>query len=292
MSETRYRYLPLTGALPGAAFERQTEQFLNDLGGRAEEAASTAQTAQVEAGRAVDAASTALAAASEANIRSAAARDAAQAAQDAAVRAGDAATSAQDSADRAGEAAWRAQNTADAATTAAQAAQATADQGVRDADAARHAADAAQSSADRAQSTADGKASQALDDATGVLPVANGGTGRTDGKTPGLVTPRTIALSGGVTGSATFDGSADISIPVTGLDMDKADAGVLSVARGGTGAATAADARANLGLEPAGIIVLWHGDVPPSGWRVCDGDGGSPNLSDYATAPLRYIQRT
>ena len=52
-----------------------------------------------------------------------------------------------------------------------------------------------------------------------------------------LSTARTIALSGGVTGTPTeFDGSANISIPVTGLDMSKATAGTLPVARGGTGA--------------------------------------------------------
>lgn len=52
-----------------------------------------------------------------------------------------------------------------------------------------------------------------------------------------LTAARTIALSGGATGTATsFDGSANITIPVTGLDMSKATAGTLPVARGGTGA--------------------------------------------------------
>ena len=52
-----------------------------------------------------------------------------------------------------------------------------------------------------------------------------------------LKTARTIAISGGATGTATaFDGSANITVPVTGLDMSKATAGTLSVARGGTGA--------------------------------------------------------
>lgn len=57
------------------------------------------------------------------------------------------------------------------------------------------------------------------------------------GKAEKLYTERTIALSGGATGTATgFDGSANITIPVTGLDMSKATAGTLPVARGGTGA--------------------------------------------------------
>ena len=73
----------------------------------------------------------------------------------------------------------------------------------------------------------------------GVLPVARGGTGRADGKAPSLVTARTISISGGVTGtSVPFDGSANVSISVTGLDVGKATAGVLSVARGGTGVTT------------------------------------------------------
>ena len=51
-----------------------------------------------------------------------------------------------------------------------------------------------------------------------------------------LQTARTIAISGGATGTATsFDGSANITIPVTALDVSKATAGTLSTARGGTG---------------------------------------------------------
>jgi hypothetical protein len=54
-----------------------------------------------------------------------------------------------------------------------------------------------------------------------------------------LQTARSIAISGGATGTATnFDGSAAITIPVTALDVSKATAGTLPVARGGTGATT------------------------------------------------------
>ena len=43
-----------------------------------------------------------------------------------------------------------------------------------------------------------------------------------------LKTPRSIALSGGATGTATnFDGSSNISIPVTGLDADKLTSGLV-----------------------------------------------------------------
>lgn len=47
-----------------------------------------------------------------------------------------------------------------------------------------------------------------------------------------LKTPRSIALSGGATGTATnFDGSSNISIPVTGLDASKLTSGIVPTAR-------------------------------------------------------------
>jgi hypothetical protein len=54
-----------------------------------------------------------------------------------------------------------------------------------------------------------------------------------------LQTARTIAISGGVTGTATsFNGSANISIDATAINVGTATAGTLAVARGGTGATT------------------------------------------------------
>jgi hypothetical protein len=54
-----------------------------------------------------------------------------------------------------------------------------------------------------------------------------------------LQTGRTIAISGAVTGTATsFNGSANITIPITALDVGSATAGTLAVARGGTGIAS------------------------------------------------------
>lgn len=56
-----------------------------------------------------------------------------------------------------------------------------------------------------------------------------------------LQTARTIAISGGVTGTATsFNGGANIAIPVTAIDVSTANAGTLAVARGGTGATAVA----------------------------------------------------
>ena len=67
--------------------------------------------------------------------------------------------------------------------------------------------------------------------------------------------------------------------------------GTLDVEHGGTGAKTADGARQNLNVEPSGLICLWYGASIPDGWRACDGSGGTPDLSAYVTAPLRYIRR-
>ena len=47
---------------------------------------------------------------------------------------------------------------------------------------------------------------------SGAVPVEQGGTGRTDGKAVGLATPHNIKLTGEVSGSASFDGTADCTI--------------------------------------------------------------------------------
>lgn len=62
-----------------------------------------------------------------------------------------------------------------------------------------------------------------------------------------LKTARSIAISGGATGTATdFDGSGNITIPVTGLNMANANAGTLPVVRGGTGTTTSTGTGANV----------------------------------------------
>ena len=68
------------------------------------------------------------------------------------------------------------------------------------------------------------------------------GNSATATKAGQLTTARTIAISGGATGTATsFNGTANITIPVTALDVSKANAGTLAVARGGTGATNLAN---------------------------------------------------
>lgn len=56
---------------------------------------------------------------------------------------------------------------------------------------------------------------------TGTLPIANGGTGNTTGKAASatkLATARTITLTGAVKGSASFDGSANVTITTEGQE--------------------------------------------------------------------------
>lgn len=36
----------------------------------------------------------------------------------------------------------------------------------------------------------------------------------------------------------------------------------------------------NLSFLPKGIIVSWAGATPPAGWAICDGQNGTPNLTD------------
>lgn len=50
---------------------------------------------------------------------------------------------------------------------------------------------------------------------SGILGIANGGTGNANGTVARWTTPRTITLTGGVTGSASIDGSANVTIATT-----------------------------------------------------------------------------
>lgn len=76
----------------------------------------------------------------------------------------------------------------------------------------------------------------AADITSGTLAAARGGTGRTDGKAVALAAARTISLAGDVTGSASFDGSDNVSISAT-----LKDAAVQHSASGTRSAAIAAN---------------------------------------------------
>lgn len=82
---------------------------------------------------------------------------------------------------------------------------------------------------------------------TGILPVANGGTGRTDGAAPKLAVARNIRVNLASTAAASFDGSGDAAPGVTG---------VLPVANGGTGATSLPSLKEDLGLSSGGIELI------------------------------------
>ena len=69
-----------------------------------------------------------------------------------------------------------------------------------------------------------------------------------------LATARAISVTGGATAAGVnFDGTGAITLNVTALDVSKATAGTLPIARGGTGATDAATARTNLGINLANL---------------------------------------
>ena len=72
------------------------------------------------------------------------------------------------------------------------------------------------------------------------------------------------------------------------LDATDGLVNAVPLINGGTGATTAAAARTNLGVAssvyavPTGGIIMWSGSIAtiPTGWFLCDGTNGTPNLLD------------
>lgn len=70
------------------------------------------------------------------------------------------------------------------------------------------------------------------------------------------------------------------------LDATDGLVGAVPIANGGTGATTAATARTNLDVAqavysvPQGGIIIWSGPSAtiPTGWLLCNGTSGTPNL--------------
>ncbi len=44
-------------------------------------------------------------------------------------------------------------------------------------------------------------------------------------------------------------------------------------------------------LPPAGLVALFASPTPPQGWKLCNGQGGAPDLTGYTSAPLTYVQK-
>lgn len=72
------------------------------------------------------------------------------------------------------------------------------------------------------------------------------------------------------------------------LDATDGLVNAVPIANGGTGASSASGARTNLDVAqavyavPAGGIIMWSGSVGsiPTGWFLCNGANGTPNLLD------------
>ncbi|CUJ29144.1 Uncharacterised protein [Achromobacter ruhlandii] len=120
----------------------------------------------------------------------------------------------------------------------------------------------------------------------GTVPVARlAGTASslTAGAATKLAVSRSFSVEGGATAAAqAFDGTGDVKLTVTGLDVGKANAGVLAVARGGTG----------LGAVAAGDYLVGTGGgalATKTPVQVLNHIGGapldSPGLTGTPTAP-------
>lgn len=96
-----------------------------------------------------------------------------------------------------------------------------------------------------------------------------------------LKTPRTIRITGKASGSASFDGTANVSIPLSGVDADKLSGKTLQWILDQIKDIQTAVAGMGDGL-PVGTILAYAGDIDniPDGWHLCDGKDNTPDLRD------------
>ena len=286
-----FRYVPVSGDLPGASFEKQTERAFNELGANidgaidsANEAKEIAQNAQDTANNALQTAQSAVTTAQEANETADNALAAATAAQTAA-------DNAQDTANQARQAAAIAQTTADTAQTTANAAQTTANTAQSAANDAQQSADSAMTTAQTALSTANSAASihdeqeEAVDlDDYFTEPRKLFLTNADSLHMPtGVALPLYVAVSitdtlKGATQFAWQEAAPELLYIRTAIvtypdDPEEPYSAAWSewtAIGGGTG-----------GI-PSGGIIMWSGAIAniPEGWALCDGQNSTPDLRD------------
>ena len=100
-----------------------------------------------------------------------------------------------------------------------------------------------------------------------------------------LQNARTISISGAVNGTTTFDGSSNVNISTTGsivdLTTNQSISGIKTFTNGIVSNVTGNSTTATNGV-PVGAIVMWSGAISsiPTGWALCNGTNGTPNLQD------------
>lgn len=119
-----------------------------------------------------------------------------------------------------------------------------------------------------------------------------------------LASNRTFSITGGATAAAVnFDGTGNVALNVTALDMDAASAGTLAVGRGGTGKttwtqyaivyATAANALGQLGVGTTGQVLISGGSSAAPHWVTAnDSSEGISALTASKLANTRSINGT
>lgn len=116
---------------------------------------------------------------------------------------------------------------------------------------------------------------------TGTLPIANGGTGTTSAQFTNLTTNVTdvLRVANGGTGRSTLTSGAIVLGNGTGVvgQLTGTTAGQIPQWTGSAWAAATPPA----GM-PSGGIIMWSGSTAsiPSGWFLCNGSNGTPDLRD------------
>lgn len=115
-------------------------------------------------------------------------------------------------------------------------------------------------------------------DVTGTLPIANGGTGSTSTTFCSLTTnvTGTLPVANGGTGAAT--------LTANNVLLGNGTSAVAFVAPSTAKNTLTSNGTTWVSESPftTGMIMLWSGSIGsiPSGWALCDGTGGTPNLRD------------